>query len=748
MLTAAKAAAGAIGVAALAFGLWKVRSIIVLLLLALTFAAAMRPGVEWLHRRKVPEAAAILSFFVLTLGTFVLFFWLAVPPAVHELRQALAQPLASGKTIHNSTGFRHDVLVWVNTHVHHLPSGTAIFHPITAYGHKATDAVVGVFFTLAATWYWVSERDSMIDLLVRLAPEAKRESARQTYLEIDRRLRAYTRLKFLMVAVIGAILAAGFYLVGLDYWLLVGGAVSLFEIIPVVGPLLGVLLVLAVGLPESVHVAVLGVVVLVAVREFQSYVINPHVMGRSVGLSPLVTLVTVSVVGILFGALAVILAIPAASAAETLIDVLVFGHEPPSAPPPQAPAPCADGAEFPGFPEGLPLSVDGGIRRVHPAVDPCVAMGLSAAESNGRSQDTEALYREHGRAVDAFCRSLLRDRGEAEDATQQVFLSAHRALLNGSAPREPLAWLLAVARHECHARFRQRAASPLPVDDLPDTTSPDASVEVLRAGELATVWNEVGRMPTAQREAFLLREIRGLSYRQLADELALSPPSVRSLLLRARTRLRHRLGDVAAGLSGMPWAQALIRLVAGGDGASPVATATKAAAVGIGALALVGGGGDLAWIARHPAGTPRHAAAGRQGGHARVTRSAAPAAASVAGSGLDDRHFEHSRGDDEGSRVSSAESSSGSGEDRGGDATVAAQPTTDGRDGATSSSSGSGSDGSGSSSGGSAPSLSGSGSDSGSNMTTTITTSSGSSSLDGGGSDGGTSDGSDGGHGG
>jgi predicted PurR-regulated permease PerM len=142
------------------------------------------------------------------------------------------------------------VLVWLNTHAHHLPSGTAIFHPITTYGHKATDAVVGVFFTLAATWYWVSERDVMIDLLVRLAPEARRESIRRTYLEIDRRLGAYTRLKFLMVAVIGAILATGFYLVGLNYWLLLGGAVSLFEIIPVVGPLLGVLLVLAVGIPS------------------------------------------------------------------------------------------------------------------------------------------------------------------------------------------------------------------------------------------------------------------------------------------------------------------------------------------------------------------------------------------------------------------------------------------------------------------------------------------------------------------
>jgi predicted PurR-regulated permease PerM len=332
-LLAAKAAAGAIAVTAIAFGLRRVRSIIVLLLLALTFAAAMRPGVEWLRARRVPGAVAIASFFILVLGIFALFFWLAVPPALHELKRALAQPVGGVSTVDHSTGIRDDVLVWIDTHLKKLPSGSEIFHPIAAYGHKATDAIVAVFFTIAATWYWVSERDAMIDLLVRLSPESKRENTRRTYLEIDRRLGSYTRLKFVMVPVIGAVLATGFYLVGIHYWLLLGGAVSLFEIIPVVGPLIGALLVIAVGLPQSIHVTVLALVVLIAVREFQSYVINPHVMGRSVGLSPLVTLVTVSVVGLLFGALAVILAIPAASAAETPVDVLVFGHDPPSAPP-------------------------------------------------------------------------------------------------------------------------------------------------------------------------------------------------------------------------------------------------------------------------------------------------------------------------------------------------------------------------------------------------------------------------------
>src|SRR5262249_35064398 len=98
-------------------------------------------------------------------------------------------------------------------------------------------------------------------------------------------------------------------------------------------PLVGAIFVVAVGLPQSLHVAVLSLLVLVAVREFQSYVVNPHVMGHSVGLSPLVTLVSVSVVSILFGGFAVILPVPFTSAGAPPSDALVLDHEVPAAPP-------------------------------------------------------------------------------------------------------------------------------------------------------------------------------------------------------------------------------------------------------------------------------------------------------------------------------------------------------------------------------------------------------------------------------
>jgi predicted PurR-regulated permease PerM len=319
MRIAARAAVGAVAVVVLTLALWRLKDIAILLLLAANFAAAVRPGVAALRRRGVPEALATFVFLALVIGTLVLFFWLAVPPALHQVEQALSQPTTTG----SGHGVRHDLLAWVQHQLQSLPSGAAVLHPVATYGKKATAAVAGAFFTLAASWYLISERDRMIEIVSSLVSEKRRPTVGRTLLAIDERVGAYIRRVCVMIGAIAVVLSAGFYLAGLHYWLLVAGTVSLLEVIPVIGPTIGVLLVAVVGLA-------LALVVVIAVRQIQDYVVNPHVMGGSVGLSPLTTLVTVAVVGVLFGPFAVILAIPATSTVATLIDVFVLGHEPPA----------------------------------------------------------------------------------------------------------------------------------------------------------------------------------------------------------------------------------------------------------------------------------------------------------------------------------------------------------------------------------------------------------------------------------
>jgi RNA polymerase sigma factor (sigma-70 family) len=207
----------------------------------------------------------------------------------------------------------------------------------------------------------------------------------------------------------------------------------------------------------------------------------------------------------------------------------------------------------------------------------------------------EALYRDHGRRVLTICRALLRDHGEAEDAAQQVFLSAYRALLSGSIPRRPDAWLATIARNECRRRWGSRAVVPAePVEDVTVVELPDA---IVQRAEMAALWDAIAELPATQREALLLREVRGFSYDQLADTLGLSRPSIRSLLNRARRRLHTQVRTVSGAIAGMSWLEPLARLFTGGSD-TVLSAATGVTAVGVGAV-LLGGAAPAPHLARH-----------------------------------------------------------------------------------------------------------------------------------------------------
>ena len=227
------------------------------------------------------------------------------------------------------------------------------------------------------------------------------------------------------------------------------------------------------------------------------------------------------------------------------------------------------------------------VTEVATASAPHETLGSHGRPGNGAAAArTAELYTIYGRTVSGLCRALLRSRVEAEDATQQTFLSAHRALLAGTEPREPAAWLATIARNECWGRIRARMREPLPTAETDvSSTAADPLAEAIRRADLAALWRAIEALPLQQRDAILLREFGGLSYDELAVALAVSGPAVESLLFRARRRLRAQLRAAYAAVTGAAWIEALARVLAGGS--APVAA--KVAALGVGAAAVSGG---------------------------------------------------------------------------------------------------------------------------------------------------------------
>jgi RNA polymerase sigma-70 factor (ECF subfamily) len=183
-----------------------------------------------------------------------------------------------------------------------------------------------------------------------------------------------------------------------------------------------------------------------------------------------------------------------------------------------------------------------------------------------------------------LCRLLLRDGVEAEDAAQQVFVSAQRALLGGAVAREPAAWLVAIARNECRARIGARMREPLALPEVP-ADIPDPLAAAIGDADLDALWAALSELPRRQRKAFLLRELGGLSYSELGAALGVTRPAVESLLYRARRQLRNLLA--AANAAFVPVA-VREQLLASGSGPSFGAKlAAVTVGVGLGAASVV-----------------------------------------------------------------------------------------------------------------------------------------------------------------
>src|SRR5438876_10524035 len=77
-----------IGIVAVALALWKLKLVIALIFLAMTIAAAMRPGIEWLKSYRVPRGVGLLVDYVAVFGLIALLLWLAVPRALNQVESA------------------------------------------------------------------------------------------------------------------------------------------------------------------------------------------------------------------------------------------------------------------------------------------------------------------------------------------------------------------------------------------------------------------------------------------------------------------------------------------------------------------------------------------------------------------------------------------------------------------------------------------------------------------------------------
>jgi RNA polymerase sigma-70 factor (ECF subfamily) len=151
-----------------------------------------------------------------------------------------------------------------------------------------------------------------------------------------------------------------------------------------------------------------------------------------------------------------------------------------------------------------------------------------------------AIYRATAEQVFRVALRLLGCHAEAEDATQQIFLRLHRKIASFDGRSSFSTWLYRVSTNHCLNLLKaRRVVAPLAqADDDPALLDRrPAGGAAADDGEVPSVVRLLECLPPDDRAAIVLKEVEGLSYRQLALVLGVPPGTVMSRLHRARRRL-------------------------------------------------------------------------------------------------------------------------------------------------------------------------------------------------------------------
>ena len=306
------------------------------LFLAMVISTAINPAVAWLRRRGLPSGAGVVLLYVSLLVLIVGVILLVVP-----LVTVQAPTIVAAFASLYSTG-----LAQLQQSPNALVRGVAGQFPATlqpvlptASGTDTLGAVTGLLAylglvgnglfigiaVLVLAFYWTLDRDRLVRWLLLFVPMEHRDPARLLFEASEAKVGAYIRGVALLCSIVGVLALGAYWLIGLPNALLLGLLAGLLEVVPVIGPALGALPAVAVALTGQPGQVVWVLAAVGAIQLVENTFLAPRVMGHTVGVNPVVTLLSLAAFGTLFGLPGALMAVPIAAVIQLLLDQFVLG---------------------------------------------------------------------------------------------------------------------------------------------------------------------------------------------------------------------------------------------------------------------------------------------------------------------------------------------------------------------------------------------------------------------------------------
>ena len=320
--------------------LYRLGFLIFLLFVAIVIGIAIRPMVEWLQRRGISRIAGVIIIYFLiaafAIGILALVFPLIadqttqlsqnLPQYYGEIRRALAN---SHNRLLQNIAFR--LPTQLSLFLSANPNAEVdVLNQVTQtvfYANLAVKAILSILAIFLLAYYWTQESSQVVRTLIRLVPLHRRHETQEFIQLAERKIGGYIRGQGILCLVVGLAAFVSYTLIGLPYTLVLAIFAGIMEMIPVFGPALGAIPALLAALSIDPGKAVWVLVATGLIQMMENLWLVPRIMKNSIGVNPIIIILSLVAFGSVFGFAGTLLALPLAAIIQLVLDRILITTE-------------------------------------------------------------------------------------------------------------------------------------------------------------------------------------------------------------------------------------------------------------------------------------------------------------------------------------------------------------------------------------------------------------------------------------
>ena len=294
--------------------LYLIRDILILAIFALIFSILFNPAIDFLQRKKIPRALAVIFVYLGVFGIISFFVYLTASLFLQEIQQFLQifpqyfekiSPYLKGLGVEIFESFEtfvktfHDWLIRISSNIFSVL--TSIF-----------GGIFSAFLVITISVFLSLEENFIEKSLILIFPKKYENFVLDLWKRSQIKVSGWFAAKIIGCLFVGVFSYLAFFLFNIKYSFLLALSAGILDFIPIIGPIVTGILIFLLISSESIPQAIFALIAFILIQQIEGSILTPILTKKFIGLPPVLVLISLAIGGKLWGVLGAVLIIPLA----------------------------------------------------------------------------------------------------------------------------------------------------------------------------------------------------------------------------------------------------------------------------------------------------------------------------------------------------------------------------------------------------------------------------------------------------